>query len=93
MPDIFDGGWKLFAHDADTGRTIWSQWIDGKITFRVDSPVDHIVAANKAAITADHPYRLGDYVCGRGAAAALPPGGACGGHCATRRPAHFAISQ
>jgi hypothetical protein len=62
MPDIFDGSWKLFAHDADTGRTIWSQWIDGKITFRVDSPVDHIVAANKAALNADHPHRFGDYV-------------------------------
>src|SRR5690348_14200964 len=61
MP-VTDGSWTLFAHDADTGRTIWSQWIDGRITFRIDSPVDHIIAANKAALTADHPHRFGDYV-------------------------------
>jgi len=60
--DIYDGPWKLFAYDQETGRQIWSQWIDGKITFRVDVPVDHIVEANKTAINGDHPHRFGDYV-------------------------------
>ncbi len=59
---IRDGNWELWARDQDTGRTIWSQWIDGKITFRIDTPVDHIIEANKEAINGDHPHRFGDYV-------------------------------
>lgn len=62
MPEIFDGPWKLFAYDQETGRQIWSQWIDGKITFRIVTPVDHIIEANKADLNGDHPHRFGDYV-------------------------------
>lgn len=62
MAEIRDGNWTLFAHDRETGRTIWSQWIDGKITFRVDTPVDQIINANTDMRNADHPGRFGDYV-------------------------------
>ncbi len=62
MPEIKDGNWTLFAYDQETGRTIWSTWIDGKITFRIDTPVDHIIHANMIDRTSDHPDRFGDYV-------------------------------
>lgn len=62
MTEIMDGNWKLFAYDQDTGRQIWSTWIDGKITFRIDVPVDHIIQANTDDRNADHPHRFGDYV-------------------------------
>lgn len=62
MTEIKDGNWTLFAFDQDTGRSIWSTWIDGKITFRIDTPVDHIIEANTIDRNADHPHRFGDYV-------------------------------
>lgn len=62
MTEIKDGNWTLFAYDQDTGRSIWTTWIDGNLTFRVDTPVDHIIQANTDARNADHPHRFGDYV-------------------------------
>ena len=62
MTEIMDGNWKLFAYDQETERSIWSTWIDGKITFRIDVPVDHIIQANTVDRNADHPHRFGDYV-------------------------------
>lgn len=62
MTEIKDGNWSLFAHDIETGRTIWSTWIDGKITFRIETPVDHIIQANTIDRNTDHPHRFGDYV-------------------------------
>lgn len=59
---IRDGDWELFGFDQETGRSIWSQWIDGQIAFRIDTPVDHIIEANKVALNADHGGRFGDYV-------------------------------
>lgn len=62
MAAIRDGNWTLFAYDHETGRQIWSQWIDGRITFRIDTPVDHIIETNREALNGDHPHRFGDYV-------------------------------
>lgn len=62
MTDIKDGNWTLFAYDQETGRSIWTTWVDGKITFRIDTPVDHIIQANTADRNGDHPHRFGDYV-------------------------------
>ncbi len=62
MTEIMDGNWKLFAHDIETGRTIWTTWIDGNLTFRIDTPVDQIIQANTDDRNGDHPHRFGDYV-------------------------------
>lgn len=59
---IRDGSWTLFAYDQETGRQIWVLHEDGKMTFRVDVPVDHIIETNKQALNGDHPHRFGDYV-------------------------------
>lgn len=62
MTEITDGNWTLFAYDQETGRSIWSQWIDGNIAFRIDTPVDQIIQANTIDRNADHPHRFGEYV-------------------------------
>lgn len=62
MAEIQDGNWTLFAYDQDTGRSIWSQWIDGQIAFRVDTPADAVIEANTVVRNADHPARFGEYV-------------------------------
>lgn len=60
--EIRDGNWSLFAHDVETGRTIWTTWEDGQVTFKVISPASAVVAANTMVRNADHPSRFGDFV-------------------------------
>lgn len=62
MTEIKDGNWTLWAYDTDTGRSIWSTWIDGKITFKVDTPVSQIIEANTINRNADQPHRMGEFV-------------------------------
>jgi len=62
MTEIRDGSWTLFAYDQETGRSIWSQWVDGQIAFRVDTPADAVIEANTMVRNADHPARFGEFV-------------------------------
>lgn len=61
MSAVRDGRWELFDHDAPTGRTVWVTEDDGKIVFRIDTPVDEILEANVEAEKATQGQRFGDW--------------------------------
>ena len=58
MADVYDGPWRLFNHDPATGRTVWVLHEGEKMHFRVDYPVEGIIAENAEhrASVAGTPY-------------------------------------
>lgn len=61
--EITDGnGFKLFEFEAETGRSVWIKHeIDGRITMRVDMPVDSILDQNKEFANDSIGKRFGDW--------------------------------
>ena len=61
--DIYDGnGFRLFDYDAHLGRSVWIKHeTDGKITFRIDTPVEQILDANKDDANDSIGKRFGDW--------------------------------
>jgi hypothetical protein len=52
MTEIRDGGWTLFDHDPELGRTIWHVHQDGMDHFRIDYDATKIIEQNKAEFNA-----------------------------------------
>lgn len=61
--DIYDdNGFRLFEYDQPTGRSVWVKHeVDGKMTFRIDTPVSQILDANKDAANESMGKRFGDW--------------------------------
>ncbi|BCH22461.1 hypothetical protein [Mesorhizobium sp. L-8-3] len=59
--DVFDGDWRLFSHDPQTGVTSW--WLDlgnGTAVIRTDTPVDELLDENAEAYNDSLGRRFGD---------------------------------
>lgn len=58
---VRDGDWTLYDYDMRTGRSVWKfTHDDGRVTFRTDYPVDHIVKGNQNEMAANSGKRWGD---------------------------------
>lgn len=56
--------WTLFDHDPLTGRKVWfslDEAPEGKTAWRVEMPVDDVIAANAEAEKATHGARLPEW--------------------------------
>jgi hypothetical protein len=59
--DVFDGAWRLLAHDPETGVKHW--WLDlgnGQAVIRTDTPVDELLEENAARYNDSADRRFGD---------------------------------
>jgi hypothetical protein len=48
MADIYDGRWRLFSHDALTGRSVWVIHEGDRTHWRTDYPVENLIKDNAA---------------------------------------------
>jgi len=63
MTEIRDGDFTLFDHNFATGRSVWVKHeADGRMTFRVDTPVDQIIDQNAAIRNETQARNFGDWV-------------------------------
>lgn len=58
---IRDGDWTLFSHDHQSGRSVWHLHDGEKDVWRVDYPVDALMAENAAVRNAADRAWRGDW--------------------------------
>jgi len=59
--EVRDGKWTLFDYDFHSGRSTWVTHEDDKMIFRVDQPLEHIIAANNEAAIDAQNKRFGEW--------------------------------
>ena len=58
---IRDGSWRLFDHDMQTGRSVWCVEDGNKTHWRVDYPVENLIAENTAVRNSAEKAWTGDW--------------------------------